>query len=114
MNGGSFNKEVVASIVVGFDPHGLMTERDRQYLEAHNIRRKEWHEQYNKTFVPLVYSPMLAADAKAWAEELLWSCGVVGIEHEGTNNFGEHLAKNTGDPKTWGHCILQKTLFGGG
>mmetsp|Transcript_21615 Transcript_21615/g.35360 ORF Transcript_21615/g.35360 Transcript_21615/m.35360 type:complete len:654 (-) Transcript_21615:19-1980(-) len=110
LNGGSFNKEVVANIVVGFDPHGLMTERDHQYLEAHNIRRKEWHEQYNKTFVPLVYSPMLAADAKAWAEELLWSCGVVGIEHEGTNSFGENLAKNTGDPETWGQLYPPENI----
>mmetsp|Transcript_16257 Transcript_16257/g.23037 ORF Transcript_16257/g.23037 Transcript_16257/m.23037 type:complete len:675 (+) Transcript_16257:62-2086(+) len=110
LNGGSFNKEVVASIVVGYDPHGVMTERDHQYLEAHNIRRKEWHEQYNKTFVPLVYSPMLAADAKAWAEELLWSCGVIGIEHEATNAFGENLAKNTGNPATWGQLYPPENI----
>ena len=110
LNGGSFNKEVVTNIVVGFDPHGLMTLRDYQYLEAHNIRRKEWHERYNKTFVPLVYSPLLAADARAWAEELLWSCGVVGIEHESTNSFGENLAKNTGDPETWGQLYPPENI----
>ena len=110
LNGGSFNKEVVVDIVVGFDPQGLMTERDHQYLEAHNIRRKLWHERNGETFAPLVYSPMLAADAKAWAEELLWSCGVVGIEHEGTNSFGENLAKNTGDPETWGQLYPPENI----
>ncbi len=102
LNGGSFNKEVVEDIIVGSDPVGLMTERDHQYLEAHNIRRKEWHEKHGVSFVPLAYSPLLAADARAWAEELLFSCGVVGIEHEAKNGFGENLAKNNGDPETWG------------
>lgn len=110
MNGGSFNEEVFENIRVGYDPDGEMSERDHQYLEAHNIRRKEWHEKYNLTFAPLVWSPLLADDARAWAEELLWSCGVVGIEHEGTNMYGENLAKNLGDPTTWGQLYAPENI----
>jgi hypothetical protein len=36
------------------------------------------------------YSPELAKSAKAWANELLNACGVVGIEHEDYNPFGEN------------------------
>lgn len=102
LNGGSFNENVTAKLLVGYDPDGDMTEREHQYLEAHNVRRKDWHERYNVTYVPLVYSPELAARTQLWAEELLHSCGVVGIEHEDHNPFGENLAKNTGNAQTWG------------
>ena len=102
LNGGSYNENVTAPINVGYDPSGWMTERDVLYLEAHNVRRREWHERYNLTYVPLSHSPGLARTSKAWAEELLHSCEVVGIEHEDNNPYGENLAKNTGNPDTWG------------
>ncbi len=102
LNGGSFNANVTATIRVGYDPTGWMTERDALYLEAHNVRRREWHERYNLTYVPLSHSPGLASSSKAWAEELLHACDVVGIEHEDANPYGENLAKNTGNPDTWG------------
>eukprot|EP00571_Detonula_confervacea_P011357 CAMPEP_0172301006 /NCGR_PEP_ID=MMETSP1058-20130122/2990_1 /TAXON_ID=83371 /ORGANISM="Detonula confervacea, Strain CCMP 353" /LENGTH=656 /DNA_ID=CAMNT_0013010991 /DNA_START=79 /DNA_END=2049 /DNA_ORIENTATION=+ len=102
LNGGNYNENVTATINVGFNPDGYMTEREFQYLESHNIRRKEWHEMYNLTYVPMVYSTGLAKSSKAWAEELLHACGIVGIEHEDHNPFGENLAKNTGNPLTWG------------
>ena len=102
LNGGSFNSNVTATVNIGYEPDGYMTERDRQYLDAHNVRRKEWHERYNLTYVPLQYSPGIARTAKAWAEELLWSCAIVGIEHESSNPYGENLAKNTGNGETWG------------
>lgn len=102
LNGGSFNENVTATINVGYEPEGYMTQREFEYLEAHNVRRKDWHERYNLTYVPLIYSPSLAKDSKAWADELLYSCGIVGIEHESFVPHGENLAKNTGDPETWG------------
>ncbi|KAL7534072.1 hypothetical protein ACHAWF_004711 [Thalassiosira exigua] len=102
LNGGSYNKEVRETLRIGYDPAGDMTERDFLYLEAHNTRRKEWHEEYNLTYVPLTYSPLLAEDARLWAEELLHTCSVIGIEHEAMNPFGENLAKNTGAAETWG------------
>jgi len=33
-----------------------MTSRDRQYLAAHNKRRREWHTRYDKEYVPLKWS----------------------------------------------------------
>lgn len=112
INGGSYNANVTAIINVGYDSTGWMTERDAQFLEAHNIRRKEFHERYNLTYIPLLHSPGLAASSKAWAEELLYACEVVGIEHEDDNPFGENLAKNTGNPETWGQLYHPDKIVG--
>mmetsp|Transcript_29206 Transcript_29206/g.58536 ORF Transcript_29206/g.58536 Transcript_29206/m.58536 type:complete len:820 (+) Transcript_29206:196-2655(+) len=107
--GGSFNEKDSIKLNVGFDPIGYMSEREKQYLEAHNRRRKEWHERYNLTYVPLKYSPALASDSKDWAEELLNACGIVGIEHETKNPFGENLAKNTGSGG-WGQLYPPENI----
>jgi hypothetical protein len=48
------------------------------------------YAKYNLTDAPMKYSPELAKTAKAWANELLNACGVVGIEHEDYNPFGEN------------------------
>lgn len=110
--GGSYNENVTATINVGFTPNGYMTERELDYLESHNVRRKDWHERNNLTYVPLVYSPGLARTAKAWAEELLNSCQIVGAEHESFNPYGENLAKNTGNPETWGQLYPVDNIVG--
>ena len=51
-------------------------------LEAHNVRRKDWHERHNKEYVPMVWSMELASDAQSWAEALLNDCDIDGISHE--------------------------------
>lgn len=112
LNGGSYNANITATINVGYDATGVMTERDVLYLEAHNRRRKEWHERYNLTYVPLSHSPELARLSKAWADELLYACEVVGIQHEDNNPYGENLAKNTGDPDTWGQLFPPDKIVG--
>lgn len=112
LNGGSYNENVTATLLVGHNPDGLMSEREHLYLEAHNTRRKEWHEDNGLDYVPLVYSPALAVKAKAWADELLWSCGVIGIEHEILNPFGENLAKNTGQAASWGQLYPPNNIVG--
>ena len=111
LSGGSFNKNVSEVLNVGYDPSGYMSQRDVDYLEAHNSRRKDWHERYNLTYVPLRYSPALAKDAQDWAEELLHACGVVGIEHEDYNPFGENLAKNVGK-NGWGQLYPADSIVG--
>lgn len=110
LNGGSFNSNVTVTLPVGWEPNGYMTQREYEYLEAHNYRRKEWHERYNLTYVPLIYSPGLAKTSQAWADELLHSCGIVGIEHEDHNPFGENLAKNTGNPESWGQLYPAENI----
>lgn len=112
LNGGIYNDNVTVAVNVGYQPDGLMNEREFQYLEAHNTRRKVWHERYNLTYVPMVYSPGLAKTSKAWADELLNACGIVGIEHEDHNSFGENLAKNTGNAETWGQLYHPNQITG--
>lgn len=78
-----------------------MKTRDTLYLEAHNQRRKEWHESYNASYVPLVWSHQLAFESRIWAEKLLVNCSIAGIEHEHNVQDGENLAKNVGKEETW-------------
>ncbi|KAL7439291.1 hypothetical protein ACHAXH_004638, partial [Discostella pseudostelligera] len=84
------------AINVGFDPTPSMTTRHMEYLVAHNIRRREWHEKYNTSYVPLLWSPRLADDSLRWALKLLDDCEVPGVEHEPGVAEGENLAKNLG------------------
>ncbi|KAL7547206.1 hypothetical protein ACHAWF_010523 [Thalassiosira exigua] len=77
-----------------------MTDRDGDWLNSHNSRRKEWHERYNKTYVPLKWSNALKEDSSVWAEHLLERCGK-GLYHDPDTNFGENLAGNSGSG-TWG------------
>jgi len=112
LNGGSFNEKITARLNVGYEPDGYMTERESLYLEAHNVRRKEWHEKYDLSYVPLMYSPGLARQSKAWAEELLHVCDIVGIEHEDYVAYGENLAKNTGNSESWGQLYSPTKIVG--
>jgi hypothetical protein len=52
VTGSSFSGKKIHLIDVG-QTESTMTERDALYLEAHNVRRKEWHARYNKAYVPL-------------------------------------------------------------
>ena len=84
------------SINMGFDPTPSMTTRHVEYLLAHNTRRREWHERYNTSYVPLIWSPRLAEESLRWAVKLLDDCEVPGVEHEPGVAEGENLAKNLG------------------
>ena len=94
IRGGNFQLEKRYTILVQFDP--VMSERDLEYLEAHNVRRKKYHEKYGASYVPLKWSPGLASQAEIWANELLATCGENGIDHEHNVVEGENLAKNVG------------------
>ena len=97
-----FNENMTNVINVGYDPTPVMTERDHEYLHAHNKRRQKWHEMYNTSYVPLQWSPKLAEESLVWANELLKDCDSVGIEHEPGIGYGENLAKNHGNYDDWG------------
>eukprot|EP00571_Detonula_confervacea_P016884 CAMPEP_0172301674 /NCGR_PEP_ID=MMETSP1058-20130122/3517_1 /TAXON_ID=83371 /ORGANISM="Detonula confervacea, Strain CCMP 353" /LENGTH=566 /DNA_ID=CAMNT_0013011885 /DNA_START=96 /DNA_END=1796 /DNA_ORIENTATION=- len=75
-----------------------MSQREIQYLNCHNWRRKKYHERYGAQYVPLKYDLSLAEDAKSWATKLLDECSVNGIKHEPGAEQGENLAKNKGTP----------------
>jgi hypothetical protein len=89
-----FKKMFTQTLKVGYDPTVGMTEREALYLDAHNTRRKEWHESNNVSYVPLTWSHQLAFEARLWAEKLLVNCSIAGIEHEHNVTEGENLAKN--------------------
>jgi hypothetical protein len=96
IRGGYYRSEISYDILIGYEP--AMTERDRKWLEAHNVRRKTWHESNGVSYVPLRWSTGLAKGATSWAEKLLSkTCSIVGIEHEPGVEAGENLAKNRGE-----------------
>ncbi|KAL3762256.1 hypothetical protein ACHAW5_007205 [Stephanodiscus triporus] len=76
-----------------------MTDRDRQYLNSHNTRRKVWHERYNKAYVPLKWDDSLKAEAKVWAETLLASCGK-GMYHD-PNTVWRVCDRKSGHRQLW-------------
>jgi len=93
IRGGFYRFEVSHDILVRTEAELTMSDRDKEWLEAHNSRRKIWHERHDKTYVPLHWSKSLAADAFSWAEELLGDCDIPGISHESNVSEGENLAK---------------------
>ncbi|KAL9190535.1 hypothetical protein ACHAXT_000241 [Thalassiosira profunda] len=112
----SYGKTLTEILNVGYDPNPEMSVREKLYLEAHNKRRMEWYEEHGVSYVPLVYSPTLATQSKAWAEELLVNCSSAGIEHEPDVADGENLAKNTGimlpDGTGWGQLYDPDKIVG--
>ncbi|KAL3779900.1 hypothetical protein ACHAW5_003630 [Stephanodiscus triporus] len=72
---------------------------DEKWLHAHNIRREEWHTRYGKTYVPLKWSNVLEAQATAYAQDMLSTCGDVPVL--GKTEYGKNLARNTGTGR-WG------------
>jgi len=92
----SYSKNNTHLISPGYDATSSMTQRQVEYLEAHNKRRKKWHEMYNREYVPLSWSPQLAEESRLWAEQLLVDCDSDNIEHEPNVKEGENLGKNKG------------------
>ena len=94
VRGDYYTKEISYDIFVGYDWASTMNARDEEWLEAHNRRRKTWHERQGETYVPLLWSKQLAQDARSWARELLNDCDIDGVSHESSIAEGENLAKN--------------------
>ena len=89
--------------IVGYYKTLSITQRELDYLNEHNSRREYWHTKFGGKYVPLKYSMGLAADAKAWAEELLDDCDTDGIKHDSNRDLqGENLAKAVGHHGDWG------------
>ena len=91
IRGDQFRFEISYDIVVGYNPE--MSDRDEEWLVAHNGRRKIWHESHGKTYMPLLWSKELAENAASWAQELVKNdCA---IKNEPDIEEGENIAKNT-------------------
>lgn len=98
LNGGSFKKTEVKQIINLKER--IVTPRDKEWLDSHNVRRKEWHEKNGKTYVPLKWSEALKSESMVWAERLLDSCGS-GMYHDPHAIYGENVAGNSGSG-SWG------------
>eukprot|EP00581_Thalassiosira_minuscula_P004934 CAMPEP_0183743034 /NCGR_PEP_ID=MMETSP0737-20130205/65009_1 /TAXON_ID=385413 /ORGANISM="Thalassiosira miniscula, Strain CCMP1093" /LENGTH=611 /DNA_ID=CAMNT_0025978637 /DNA_START=577 /DNA_END=2412 /DNA_ORIENTATION=+ len=72
-------------IHVGFEPQ--MTPRERQWLNSHNQRRRDFYQEEGVPFKKLVWSNKLAEDASQWVDRILPTCKITrqqGLE-EGEN-----------------------------
>jgi len=80
-----------------------LSDRDTEWLTAHNEHRKEYHEANGKTYVPLTWSSsQLANQAKQrGANKVDRMCGDNGGLIGNVDGVGENLALNSG-PGTWG------------
>ena len=89
--GGKFSNTTVShDILVGFEPP--MSDRDKEWLDAHNTRRKQFHEENKAEYLPLVWSPELAAAASNWADQILPTCK---LEREPGVQEGENISLRT-------------------
>lgn len=96
-------KQRSSDFLIGYYSNLAITQRELDYLNEHNTRREHYHKKYGTSYVPLKYSSTLAADARAWAEELLNDCDVDGIKHDpNRGQQGENLAKAVGHYSEWG------------
>jgi len=71
-------------------------DRETLWLEAHNTRRKQWHEREGTTYVPLRWSDGLASHALIWAQHENFK-----LNHDHDTEEGENLARNCGTG-SWG------------
>jgi hypothetical protein len=102
------------------------TDTDELWLVAHNSRRKEWHTRYGKSYVPLNWSNALKAQAKAYAKELLSTCGgelvhgeishTMPYAHPPASFYSDHTKFDyvaTNPLRSWlrQHCLRRKSGF---
>jgi len=102
VTGGGFLGSTSHKIKVGYDYYSGMSSRAKEWLNAHNSRRKTWHQRQGVAYNPLRWSFTLENDAKYWANQLLNDCNIVGISHQSGVEEGENLAKNKGQSSTFG------------
>ena len=106
----NFGTQIKHDIIVGYASRlNNLSDREIQYLNCHNWRRKKYHEQYGYTYVPLKYDLSLQRDAQSWAYALLDDCKVDGIKHEPGVLQGENLAKNMGTDD-WGQLYSVENI----
>eukprot|EP00571_Detonula_confervacea_P016091 CAMPEP_0172310254 /NCGR_PEP_ID=MMETSP1058-20130122/11375_1 /TAXON_ID=83371 /ORGANISM="Detonula confervacea, Strain CCMP 353" /LENGTH=369 /DNA_ID=CAMNT_0013023031 /DNA_START=8 /DNA_END=1117 /DNA_ORIENTATION=- len=87
--------KISTSNVLPFNPKISLSDRNNEWLVSHNTRRKNWHERYGKTYVPLKWSNSLEEESRVFAEKLLE--GSCGLYHDPGNLHGENLALHTGN-----------------
>lgn len=94
IGGGNNNGGGSGAVNLPFSPRGDdMTNRDSLWLNAHNTRRKKYHEANGKSYNALQWSNILKQQSKQYAQQLLSNCS---LKHDDNNQYGENLASNYG------------------
>jgi len=109
IGGGYFIGSKTHTIKIGSSWQGTMTARDREWLNAHNSRRRKYNG--GRGYVPLRHSRTLKAAAKNYAERLASNCKNGKLVHAKGINDGENLAKNQGGG-TWGRQYAADKIMG--
>ncbi|KAL9184416.1 hypothetical protein ACHAXT_002502 [Thalassiosira profunda] len=86
------------TIKIGYNWASQMSNRDREWLNAHNARRRKYNG--GQGYVPLKYSSVLKRDAQSYANRLAGNCGGA-LRHASGISDGENLARNQGSG-SWG------------
>lgn len=89
-NAVNFQNPMVHDILVGYDAN--ISERDNEWLLAHNSRRQQFHEDEKTDYRPLVWSTELAKDAADWVDVILPECK---LKRENNLLEGENMSFRT-------------------
>jgi len=100
VSGAYFVGQKSHTIKLGLNWQSSMSARDKEWLSAHNSRRRKYNG--GKGFVPLRWSSSLEKQAKQYAEQLGNNCKNGQLKHAGGLQDGENLAKNKGTG-SWGN-----------
>lgn len=100
ISGGYFRTKTVShEIIAGYDPEA--SDRDEEWLRAHNTRREAFHKEHYTEYRPLHWSPELANDASVWVDKILPTCKIIresGLE-EGENMSVRRFHKQSDDER---------------
>jgi len=98
MFGNTFSGGSESHIIhVGYQP--AMTNREREWLDAHNNRRKEFHVTNGKEEKKLVWSKELAEEASNWVDAITPNCKIIRQDNlkEGENISARSAGGNNRD-----------------
>lgn len=104
MHGSRFSGGSASHIIrVGFEPK--MTDREREWLNAHNSRRRDFYSEENLPFRGLVWSRELAEGSSNWADQITPTCE---ITRETGLVVGDNISARLG-PCTGTSCVIPCT-----
>jgi hypothetical protein len=109
VSGGYFMGSKAHTVQIGKNWKAYMTYRDKEWLNAHNSRRRKYNG--GQGYVPLRWSRSLASQAKTYAIRLGSNCKSGSLYHAAGLDVGENLAKNQGSG-SWGSMYTADKILG--
>lgn len=108
ISGGYFVGSKSHTVKIGSNWQAQMSTRDREWLNAHNSRRRKYNG--GRGYVALRYSRTLASAARSYAARLGNNCKGA-LTHASGIQDGENLAKNMGSGN-WGQQYSADKIMG--